>query len=189
MWEPLLSGEVWVAWDHTARVAKALEKSPGDFVVFPAPSGPRRRGFSVVLAGLAIPKDAPSRKDAARLIEYLTSPEIQMTTLRTVGFFPVAPLSAAGELPPDLALLREAVNKQASARDAIPTMLLTGLAAKKRELDAAYLVAFSQIVLRGADIRTVLNKQAGRLQGILSQTMMRCRPPDEPSSGPCPVEE
>ena len=49
--QPLLTGEVWVAWDHTARLMEAFEQRPDDFVAFPAPAGPKGRGFMVVLAG------------------------------------------------------------------------------------------------------------------------------------------
>lgn len=44
MQEPLLSGEVWVAFDHVARLADAFNKKPDDFVAFPAPAGPAGRG-------------------------------------------------------------------------------------------------------------------------------------------------
>ena len=40
MQEPLLSGEVWVAFDHTARLLNAFNEKPDDFVAFPAPAGP-----------------------------------------------------------------------------------------------------------------------------------------------------
>ena len=37
MQEPLLAGEVWVAWDHAVRLIDALKNQPGQFVAFPAP--------------------------------------------------------------------------------------------------------------------------------------------------------
>ena len=40
MQEPLLTGEVWVAFDHVARLADAFNQKPDDFVAFPAPAGP-----------------------------------------------------------------------------------------------------------------------------------------------------
>ncbi len=55
----MLTGEVWVAWDHTARLADAFNQQPDDFVAFPAPAGPAGRGFMPVVAGLGIPKTAP----------------------------------------------------------------------------------------------------------------------------------
>ena len=44
MQQPLLSGDVWIGFDHVARVLDALRQKPGEFVAFPAPSGPRGRG-------------------------------------------------------------------------------------------------------------------------------------------------
>ena len=55
MAEPLITQDVWIAWDHTARLVKAFEKMPGDFVAFPAPIGPQGRGFmELPVAGSAI---------------------------------------------------------------------------------------------------------------------------------------
>ena len=53
MQEPLLTGDVWVAFDHVARLADAFNQQPDDFVAFPAPAGPTGRGFMPVLAGIA----------------------------------------------------------------------------------------------------------------------------------------
>jgi multiple sugar transport system substrate-binding protein len=72
MQEPLLSGEVWVAFDHTARLLEAFNARPDDFVAFPAPSGPEGRGFMPVIVGLAIPNSAPNPQGAQALIDYLT---------------------------------------------------------------------------------------------------------------------
>ena len=70
MQEPLLSGDVWIAFDHVARLLDALRQKPDDFVAFPAPAGPKGRGYMPVLAGLAIAKGAPDangRSGADRL--------------------------------------------------------------------------------------------------------------------------
>jgi len=44
---------VWIAWDHIARVKDALTTQPDQFVAFPAPAGPKGRGYMPVIAGLA----------------------------------------------------------------------------------------------------------------------------------------
>src|SRR5262249_40259736 len=87
MQEPLLADEVWVAFDHPARLSDALRQKPDDFVAFPAPAAAKGRGFMPVVAGLAIPKGSPDRAAAANLIDYLTRPDVQITTLREVGFY------------------------------------------------------------------------------------------------------
>ena len=73
MQEPLLSGDVWIGFDHIARVLDALRQRPDDFVAFPAPAGPKGRGYMPVLAGLSILKGAPNTNEAMALIDYLTS--------------------------------------------------------------------------------------------------------------------
>src|SRR5918993_5555316 len=50
MQEPLMRGEVWVAWDHVVRLQEALNARPDDFVVFHVPAGPAGRGFMPVVA-------------------------------------------------------------------------------------------------------------------------------------------
>jgi multiple sugar transport system substrate-binding protein len=60
MQEPLLAGEVLIAFDHIARLKDALAAKPNDFVTFPAPAGPKGRGYMPVVAGLAIPKGRPT---------------------------------------------------------------------------------------------------------------------------------
>lgn len=187
--EQLISGEVWVAWDHSARVLEAFKQHPDEFVAFPAPAGPKGRGFMVVLAGLGIPKDAPGRKISIDLIDYLTRIEVQVATLKSVGFFPVVLSSGTKEFPPHLALISDAVKKQASAGDAIPTLLPVGLGEKSRAFNTVYRLAFSRILLRGQNIRSVLEDQARKMRHIVSETGVQCWPPDEPSTGPCPVED
>src|SRR5690606_6768277 len=105
MQEPLLAGEVWVAWDHTARLIDALVQRPDDFVAFPAPVGPKGRGFMPVLAGLASPAGAPDRAGAVSVIEYLTRPETQVRLLQEVGgFFPVVEATIPDTLPRGVAM-------------------------------------------------------------------------------------
>ncbi len=82
MQEPLLTDEIWVAWDHTARLAEAFNQRPDDFVAFPAPAGPAGRAYMPVLAGLAIPTAAPDQQASVDLINYVLRPETQVATLR-----------------------------------------------------------------------------------------------------------
>ena len=63
MQEPLLSGEVWVAFDHVARLAQPSTNSRTNLWLS-GPAGPAGRGYMPVIVGLGIPKDAPN-PDAA----------------------------------------------------------------------------------------------------------------------------
>jgi len=186
--QALLSGEVWVAWDHTARVVDALRERPDDFVAFPAPAGPVGRGYLAVLGGLGILDDVTRRDEAIELIDYLTRPDTQLLMLETTGFFPVVRLNEAPELEPGLSLLETAVSAQALAVDALPSLLPVGLGEYSTDFNLVYLNTFTQIVLRGNDIRTVLDAQASDLQDVLNTANAPCWSPDEPSTGACTVE-
>jgi multiple sugar transport system substrate-binding protein len=188
MQEPLLGDEVWVAWDHTARLINAVKEKPDDFVLVPAPAGPTGRGFMPVITGLAIPTGAPNRAGAEQTIEYLTQPPQQVATLRELAFFPATNAQIPTELPPGIRLEADAVQKQATAKDAVPSLLPIGLGAKNGELNKVYLDTFQQIIIRGEQIQPVLDEQAKILQGILDETKAACWAPDPPSDGPCKVK-
>lgn len=188
MQEPLLSEEVWVAMDHTARLIDAVKQKPDDFVILPAPAGPKGRGFMPVLAGLAIPKDGPNRAGAEQLIEYLTMPAQQITTLRENAFFPVVNAAIPQDLSPGTRLEADAVQKQSSAKDALPALLPVGLGAKGGEFNKVYLDTFQQIVINNQPIEQVLQQQAATLQQIINDAKAACWAPDPPSEGPCQVK-
>jgi multiple sugar transport system substrate-binding protein len=187
MQEPLLSEEVWVAWDHTARLINAAREKPNDMVLVPAPAGPKGRGFMPVIAGMGIPKGAPNRAGAEQLVEYMTQPKQQAATLRELAFFPATNAQLPDDLSPGVRLEADAVAKQAQARDAVPSLLPIGLGAKGGEFNKVYLDTFSQIVLRNGNVQQVLDEQGRILQGIMDETKAPCWPPDPKSDGPCKV--
>jgi multiple sugar transport system substrate-binding protein len=188
MQEPLASEEVWVAWDHVARLINVARDRPNDFVLVPAPAGPSGRGFMPVLAGLAIPKGAPNRAGAEALIEYLTAPKQQAATAANLAFFPVTSAPIPSELNPGIKLEAEAVQKQSGSRDAVPSLLPIGLGAKGGDFNNVYLESFQRIVLKNEEIQPVLDAQAKTLQGIMDETKAGCWAPDPPSDGPCKVK-
>lgn len=187
MQDPLLSEEVWIAFDHVARVKEALTETPDTFVTFPAPAGPKGRGYMPVIAGLAIPKDAPDRAGAAALIDYLTRPETQIATAEEVGFFPVGKAELPSNLAPGIKLIAEAVAKTQNASDVLAALLPVGLADKGGEFNKIYLDTFQRIVLRDEAVRAVLDQEAQALSSIIAQTKAPCWQPDRPSDGACPV--
>ncbi len=187
MQEPLAAGEVWIAWDHIARLKDALGAKPNDFVVFPAPAGPKGRGFMPVLAGLAIQKGAPNVADAAKLIDYLTQQTTQVTTAVETGFFPVIKADLPTNMPPSVKLLAAAIAAQSGAKDALVSLLPVGLGDKGGEFNKVYVDTFQRVVLRGEPVRAVLNAQADELRKVIDATKAPCWAPDKPSQGPCPV--
>lgn len=187
MQEPLMAGEVWVAFDHVARVKDALVQEPDNYVTFPAPAGPKGRGYMPVIAGLAIPKGAPDRAGAVAVIEHLTKPEVQVKTAAEVGFFPVVKADLPADLSPGIKLIAEGVAKTQGAKDALPALLPIGLGDKGGEFNKVFSDSFQRIVLRGENPRTVLDAQATVLKGLMETTKAPCWAPDKASEGACPV--
>ncbi|UFN47510.1 extracellular solute-binding protein [Roseomonas sp. OT10] len=187
MQEPLLSGEVWIAFDHVARVIDALNQKPDEFVAFPAPAGPKGRGFMPVVAGLAIPANAPDAAGAAALIEYLTRPEVQIATLRATAFFPVVQTELPADLEPGLKLAADAIARMAAAPDALVSLLPVGLDQKGGEFDKVFIDTFQRIVLRGEAPRAALDRQAEAMRRIMAETGAPCWRPDPASTGACQV--
>lgn len=188
MQEPLLAGDVWIGFDHVARMLDALRQKPDDFVAFPAPAGPKGRGYMPVLAGLSIVAGAPDTAGAEAVIEYLSRPETQILVARTSGFFPVVNATLPDDLEPGLKLAVAAIARTQSAPDALPSLLPIGLGGQGGAFDKIYLDTFQRIVLRGEKPRAVLDRQAEALKKIIAETGAPCWKPDAPSSGPCPVE-
>ena len=188
MQEPLLSGDVWLAFDHIARLGEAFNQKPDDFVAFPAPAGPKGRAFMPVLAGLAVPKGAPDVAKAKELIQYMMQPQQQVATLLATTFFPTTDAPLPADLTKSAQALGPAVTAMTSASDALPALLPVGLGDKGGQFNQVYIDTFERIVLAGQDVRQVLDQQAETLRALMTETGAPCWLPDAPSEGPCPVE-
>lgn len=188
MQEPLQSGEVWVAFDHVARLIQALNADPENYVAFPAPAGPAGRGYMPVVVGLGIPKNAPNPDGAKALIDYLTKPETQKRVLSDLAFFPVVTGVDTSGLPAGVALEAGAVEATSNAPDALPALIPIGLGQRGGEINQIYKDTFDRVVLENQDVNTVLEEEAKILQSLLNDTGAACWAPDPPSDGPCQVE-
>lgn len=188
MQEPLLTGEVWVAFDHIARLADAFNQKPDEFVAFPAPAGPAGRGFMPVIAGIAIPKTAPDLAKSKELIAHLMKPQTQIATLRATNFFPVTDIAIPDDMPASVKALGPAVQSMVNAPDAVPALLPIGLGALGGKFNQVYIDTFERIVLGGQDVRAVLDEEAGALKAIIEEAKAPCWAPDPVSQGPCPIE-
>jgi multiple sugar transport system substrate-binding protein len=187
MQEQLLTDEVWVAFDHTARLSEAFNQRPDDFVAFPAPAGPAGRAFMPVVAGMAVPGAAPDAAASAELINYMLQPETQIATLRATSFFPVVEVDLPDDMPPAVVAAGQAIAAMTSAPDALPALLPVGLGDLGGQFNQVYIDAFERIVLGGQDVREVLDSQADALRGLMEQSGAPCWAPDAPSEGACPV--
>jgi multiple sugar transport system substrate-binding protein len=185
--DPLLSGEILLAWEHVARLKTALEGRPDDFAVFPAPRGPKGRAFMPVLAGLAIPRSSPHPGDAKLLIRHLLSLPVQARTLSALGFFPVIAGRLSKSISPGLRNEANAVKLMQTATDALPSLLPIGLGAEGGNFNNIYRDTFNAIVLKGEDPKKVVAEQGARIQEILTKTGAPCWAPDPRGSGPCRV--
>jgi multiple sugar transport system substrate-binding protein len=188
MAQPLLSGEVWIGFDHIARVLDALRQKPDQFVAFPAPSGPRGRGYMPVLAGLAVPRAAHDMDGAMALIDYLSQLDIQLVTARSAGFFPTLKADLSTDPDRGLKMGAAALFKAQSASDALPALPPIGLGERDAEFDKVFMDTFHLIVLRGHNPRVVLDQEAEVLRRLMAEVGAPCWEPDPPGVGACHVQ-
>ncbi len=167
---PLLSEDVWIAWDHQARFRPAITDSPADFRVVPSPGADEGRGFIAVAAGLAIMEGAPRPDLGRQLIEYLTRPSVQALLAEKVGFFPVVEEAQPEIEDPAIAKIADGVTKQAGAPDAILATIPGGLGERAGEFSQIYKDVFDRILIAGESITTVLSALDDDLQSLFQDT-------------------
>lgn len=187
MQEQLVTEEVWIAFDHVARIGDAFNQRPDDFVAFPAPAGPMGRAFMPVVAGVAIPATAPDMEQSIALVEYMLRPETQIATLRATNFFPVIATDLPDDMPPSVQASGAAISAMTGAPDALPALLPMGLGDKGGQFNQIYIDTFERIVLGGQPVRAVLDDQAEALRALMVEADAPCWAPDAASDGPCPV--
>jgi multiple sugar transport system substrate-binding protein len=187
MQEPLQRGEVLVAWDHVARLVGAPGDKPDDWVMVPAPSGPKGLGYLLVAAGVGIPRGTPDADRAKEVIKALTTPEVQQEVLRQNAFFPVIKGDLPSGLPPAVSLEAAAVQAQQNASGAILSLPPVGLGAKDGEVSQIFKNCFQQICLNRKPVQQVLDAQARQLNTILDEVKVACWKPD-PAGTPCKVQ-
>ena len=183
---PLLSEKVWIAWDHSARLINVFKQNSNDFISFPAPIGPKGRGYLLVLAGIGVPVGSPPDKSTIDLIKYLTKDETQLLTMNTVGFFPVVEIKS--KINPQFENLYSAVMNQSKSNKSIASLVPTNLGIKSGDFNNTYLRTFSQIVLRDKNIEVVLKEQGKKLQEIFNESGAYIWIPDKMKSGSVIIE-
>jgi multiple sugar transport system substrate-binding protein len=188
MQDPLLNGEVLVAWDHTARLLAALESRPDDFVVVPAPSGPEGRAYMPVSQGMAIPRTSPNPEGAMDLIRYLLEPQVQGVTQNATGFLPVVDVGDDVELSPGAQLVVDAVELQTEADDSLVVSLPMGLGEQDEAFSDVFRNVFERVAVNGEDPAGAVAQEAANLDELMQSTGAPCWDPDPPSDGqPCSV--
>src|SRR5512132_530553 len=188
MQDPLLSEAVLLAWEHVARLRNALITRPDAFVVFPAPIGPKGLAYMPVLAGLAIPKNAPNPAGARALIRWLLNVSTQAKTVSAVGFYPVVAGRLSKQISAGLRAQTNAIKIMQLSPKALPALLPIGLGTEGGNFNTVFRDVFTRTVIRDESIPSVLNEQAAKLQAIMDKSGAPCWKPDPPSNGPCKVK-
>lgn len=187
MQEPLQRGEVLIAWDHVARLVNAPKAKPDDWLMVPAPKGPKGLGYLLVVVGLGIPRGAPDVDKVKEVIKALTNPETQLEVLRQNAFFPTVKATLPSDLPANISLEAAAVQAQQGAGEAILSLPPVGLGAKDGEVSQIFKNTFKEICLNNKPVQQVLDAQAKQLNTILDQLKVACWKPD-PAGSPCRVQ-
>jgi len=180
--EPLARGEILVGWDHVARLVDAPKAKPDDWLMVPAPSGPKGLGYLLVVAGYGVPKGADLAK-ASIVIKALSQPATQIEVLRQNAFFPVVKFEMPTDLPAAVRLEADAVASQQTAPNALLALPPVGLGAKDGEVSQVFKDCFKQICKEGKAPAVVLGQQAKILQGILDEKKVPCWAPDPVTAG------
>jgi multiple sugar transport system substrate-binding protein len=181
----LLKEQVWVAFDHAARLFPALNEKPQDYVVLPAPSGPKGRGFFYVLAGLSIPFNTPDKTASLKLIDHLTSPTTQAITFRETGFFPVVSnvkLDALSASQRTVQVGSMAAMGQAFTGRALVSPIPVTLGAQGGKFNDVYRNAFKRIAINNEPAQQVLNELQVELNNVLKEANVPCWGLDAKSS-------
>ena len=184
MQEPLQRGEVLVGFDHVARLVGAPKDKPDDWVMAPAPTGPKGLGYMLVLAGLGIPKGAPDVDKAKDAIKTLTTADVQVEVLRQNAFFPATNAKVPGDLPGAIALAAGAIEAQRTAGKAILSLPPVGVGTRDGEVAQLFKNCFKEICLDGKPAQQVLDAQAKQLNTIMDELKVACWQPD-PAGSPC----
>ena len=174
---PLMRGEVWIAWDHIARLEDALEAGQGRLVPVPPPLGPAGRGYLVVIVGLAIPTSSRNPEGAARVIEYLTRPDVQAETSLGTGFLPAVEGAARLAGQAWLASLEDTVSSMYDDPYQVACMIPV-VPGYEQEFRQVYQGLFEDIVLGGGDPGPLLSEAKDRLLEIFEEAGARLPPPD-----------
>ncbi len=182
VWEkmdtPLLSEEVWIAWDHISRLKNAIIEKPDQFVIFPAPSGPAGRGILQVLVGLGITGYSDQKEEAKKLIRFLLTPEIQKRMLQGTGFMPVITDVKFEKGGSPTAIIYEGVSKQSQKKDLIVSFIPGGLGQRSGEFPKISRDAFREIILKNRDPGKILKIYGEKLRKLYRETGARLPYPD-----------
>jgi multiple sugar transport system substrate-binding protein len=88
-------------------------------------------------------------------------------------------------LPAAVRLEADGVIKQSKATDAKVALLPIGLGTKGGDFNKIMQDTLTRIVLKGEDVKKVLDDEANQLNALMSELKAPCWAPDPAGSGPC----
>lgn len=94
--DPLSSGDVWLTFAHMSPVGTAYNAAPNEYVIGPAPTGSEGKGSTSGAFCYGIQEGAPNQSAAEKLIEYITTPEVNYDFCSTMGF--LSPMEEVGDI-------------------------------------------------------------------------------------------
>ncbi|RKX94111.1 MAG: sugar ABC transporter substrate-binding protein [Spirochaetes bacterium] len=138
---PMKSGEAWLTVAHMARTGEAYRSNPSNYVIAPAPRGPKGIGSIAGVSGFGVPVGAEHRDLALKFIEYMTRPDIAVKVARgTGGFLP--PIDEAidvlGNSPVDEVIKKGVLVLQKGVVSGVPGSAYTSWGAVKQVYDDVF---------------------------------------------------
>ncbi len=163
---PMKSGETWLTVAHMARTGEAYRSNPSNYVIAPAPKGPKGIGSIAGVSGFGIPVGAEHRDLALKFIEFMTRPDIAVKVARgTGGFLP--PIDEAikvlGDSPVDEVIKKGVLVLQNGVVSGVPGSAYTSWGAVKQVYDDVFK---EMIIGTGVFDKALLDNAQAKLEAL-----------------------
>ncbi len=166
MTPPLRNGDIWMTVAHMVRVGEVYREAPDDFILAPAPRGPKGIGTIAGASGFAVMNGAPHKDLAIKFIEFMTQPERAVVISKGTGGF-IPPINES------LEKLGDSVEDEIIAKgiEVLKTGIVSGVPGSDYvswgEVKQVYDDAFQELVLKqGAVDLAYLDEAQKRLNNL-----------------------
>ncbi len=163
---PMKSGETWLTVAHMARMGEAYRSNPSNYVIAPAPSGPKGIGSIAGASGFSLPVGAPNRELAIKFIEFMTRPDIAVRIARgTGGFLPPIDeaIAVLGDSPIDEVIKKGVMVLQNGVLSGVPASEYTSWGAVKQVYDDVFA---EMIIGTGVYDKALLDAAQAKLEAL-----------------------
>ncbi len=165
--DPMMREEAWLTVFHNARAGQVYTSNETQFVVAPAPHGPKGIGSIAGVSGYAVMKGAPNKDLAIKFLEYVTRPDIQVKIAKGTGGF-IPPVQEAinymGDEPVDEVMAKAIKVLENGVVSGVPAYRYQDWGAVKKVFDDV----FVEMVLNGDGTvdQALLDKAAEDLKAL-----------------------